>query len=643
MARQRSNYSWKKPWAYKTYHHMRKSFTEREAYRKLKLLERHSAWKQPYKFRSHPLSELNYEFGGYPQIPPYKPGDPGPWPYSGPILPLACLGHMIDCEQGGCEEVVCAPLFQYSEVKLEILFDPTGQAWVEPGGVLNRPKLCIPPGVCSDGIPYPVIIGQATDIYTGKSSVVEFPLTNCDCCCPEVLVTPDQETVNPGGTATFSVWPPCPDAEVEVVANYSGGSGFQGTVALNAAGDSITVNVDAGECGAFHVILRPTGSGCTGFAKSWDVRVNNDGNLPAEWALAGGCTSGAAEHPWRGSFGDCSNWCYGTSEYIECLSPQYDGKWKLSDSGVSPCVTSIYSNCCQYGCFCVPRTGHSGDCPEGFGIVEYRYNCYEWKCGAPGTTTTTTTSTTTTTTTTTTTSTTTTTTTTTSTTTTVTTTTTTTTTVTTTTTTSTTTTVTTTTSTTTTTTTSTTTTTTATSTTTTTTTTTGAPYVVYLYPNGDYYDDGLWDPSGCSRPNNMYACVNDWYSCAKSIGCTDRPTGCNIYYEAQTPPIFPSGYKATYARLWSYGRRGDSWCPDPWLALYKDTTSMGYAQVSHNVGVSCDLANTGWFALSPPIAHRDTTDLRIQVVVGDTSTDPSGPTSCHIGSVLIELYVQYVG
>jgi hypothetical protein len=76
---------------------MRRGITEREVYRKLQVLERHSAFKQPYKFRSHPLAELNYEFAGYPSWPPIGGGGSGgivipPGPGGGGRTPWACTG-----------------------------------------------------------------------------------------------------------------------------------------------------------------------------------------------------------------------------------------------------------------------------------------------------------------------------------------------------------------------------------------------------------------------------------------------------------------------------------------------------------------------------------------------------------------------
>ncbi|MHA2045982.1 MAG: hypothetical protein ACW99G_14410, partial [Candidatus Thorarchaeota archaeon] len=75
--RPRYRYSWKKPWAFDNYHDMRRYITEREVYKKLMILERHSSFKKPYwNFGSHPQGELRYSAPGFPpgdRYPPFEP------------------------------------------------------------------------------------------------------------------------------------------------------------------------------------------------------------------------------------------------------------------------------------------------------------------------------------------------------------------------------------------------------------------------------------------------------------------------------------------------------------------------------------------------------------------------------------------
>ena len=102
---------------------MRKNITEREVYKKLEVLERHSAFKQPYKFKTHVNSELNWEPKGYPWTPP------GAWPPYPPVDPspeacdFGCNPSMLDCE-GGCTTIVCTCPIGGAE----IILDPTGSA-----------------------------------------------------------------------------------------------------------------------------------------------------------------------------------------------------------------------------------------------------------------------------------------------------------------------------------------------------------------------------------------------------------------------------------------------------------------------------------------------------------------------------------
>ena len=236
---------------------MRRGLTERRVYRQLKILERHSAFKQPYKFRSHPLSELNYEFPGYPKWPPF----PGPTEYPnlppgpGECINLACNPSMLACK-GGCTFIACICGPPLGAVIKE---DPTGKAYIA-GITSTGVHVCFDKDAGCDvpsGEEYPRIVVEVFSLLS--SYEVEVAILNCRCCCESISLT-GASTVNPGNTWTGTITPACPGATCEVVSN----SGCSLSCNVNASGSQVTVGTAGTDCGGFTVTVTDEGSAeCT--------------------------------------------------------------------------------------------------------------------------------------------------------------------------------------------------------------------------------------------------------------------------------------------------------------------------------------------------------------------------------------------
>jgi len=273
---------------------MRRSITEREVYRRLQILERHSAFKQPYKFKSHPISELNYEFPGYPKISPGWP------PY--PDLPpeakedFGCNPSMLDCE-GGCTTIVCTQ----NILEAYILSDPSKTARLMSSvygggtplgqGVGSGDKtiaVCIDDATCiiPDDLDYPVIVVLLIG-PGGQEYIVEVALVDCCCLCEELSLT-GSSTVNHNSIWSGTLTPACPGATVEVSSN-SGCEGF--TAGVSELGNQVLVNVPEDVCGSFTVSVE---DGCERNSANFTVKINDSGQ-GGEWTEISRCTLDSSE------------------------------------------------------------------------------------------------------------------------------------------------------------------------------------------------------------------------------------------------------------------------------------------------------------------------------------------------------------
>lgn len=108
--------------------------------------------------------------------------------------------------------MVCGPRWPGQHFIMEILNDPTGKMWVENSleTPLFYPRLYCPPDTCIDvtSDAKPIVEVLITSTTDSDFVVLEVPLTRCKCCCPDMTITRESETVNPGGTIQFHVEPP---------------------------------------------------------------------------------------------------------------------------------------------------------------------------------------------------------------------------------------------------------------------------------------------------------------------------------------------------------------------------------------------------------------------------------------------------
>lgn len=271
MSQKQPRFSWKKPWAFQDIHEMRKYITEREVYKKLKILERHSSFKKPYwNFRSHPHGELYYVPPGFD--PGYRPGGGGWIPPDGELpnrnCELACNGGILDCYNGGCDIITCI-CARYPVVGI-IREDPTGSASLEGGSAPNNPlRVCIE-GQKTNAVYAEVIVEVVDD--KGQIAITEHPLVNCRECCAEFNIT-GASSVNPGSTWVGTIAPCCEDIKTEVTVNC-------GTVAASLSPDGCTVSVtvsDTSACGTFTVTATHEAEDCATRQTSIGVKINNTG------------------------------------------------------------------------------------------------------------------------------------------------------------------------------------------------------------------------------------------------------------------------------------------------------------------------------------------------------------------------------
>jgi hypothetical protein len=351
----RYRYSWKKPWLFDDIHMMRKYITEREAYKKLKLLERHSAFKKPYwNLKGHQFGELLYSPSGYP--PGYRPGGGGWVPPSGGGDPtyggceMACNGGSLDCEGGMCDDIVC--ICGIPPYVVEIIEDPTGGRAYGVSGL--RPMVCLERSSVSKELKYAVVRAVVTDAV-GQVYETEHQLINCSGCC-DVFTLSGSSTQNPGTTWEGTLDIPCPGATCEVSSN----SGCAFGCSMSPDGSTVSVVVGANDCGSFTVTVTYNQQDCEGISASIVVRINNTGQ-GGTWNLlyicneTGGWFCGDDDHEvyedqykWVGGVGcQGDDWECGDNA---CDDVGYD------ESKCIPCVLGhrcvIHSDKYEWKCTC---------------------------------------------------------------------------------------------------------------------------------------------------------------------------------------------------------------------------------------------------------------------------------------------------
>lgn len=375
-------FSWKKPWAFNDIHEMRKYITEREVYRKLKILERHSSFKKPYwNFGSHPHGELKYSWPGFPaheRMPPWSPPD-------GPIevpsgCEIACIGGILNCKTGGCDDITCICGFPFYEVI--IIEDPTGgQATVVNG---DRPQVCIPKDIVLDPSTYPVIVAEVND-GIGQRTLVEFPLVDCLDCCEDFTLT-GADTVNPGATWSGTVDPRCVNATAE--AEDSCGN----PVAVTFA-DGVNVSFTAGgaQCGQIKVTVTQTDEkGCNVFIATKGVRINNTGQGGGYGDQTNCCNNTPFCNTCCGVSDACSvGGCDGPRVAGAAVTIEVDGVWYrlgLGGGGDPDCSDPIYCRPCDTTGFpnkgCTPFHGCTGSCATSY-EYQWLYSVCTWSCACP--------------------------------------------------------------------------------------------------------------------------------------------------------------------------------------------------------------------------------------------------------------------
>jgi hypothetical protein len=231
---------------------MRKIITEREVYKKLQLLERHSSFKKPYfNYQTHQHGELYYSGFGFPPADRFPGFDP---PSGADGIPgdctFACNPSMLDCE-GGCVEIhcICAepPMVGW------IINDDTGMAWIEP--VSEGPVVVCVGDATGKQLPeFPVIRVGIADGGSGTEEnpavQVEVAVVDCgDCLCDEPVIT-GAATTTQGVGVTLTVTPPC------ATATLSGNDENNDTyMYLYGNGDKIFVLPGDTACGTITVTL----------------------------------------------------------------------------------------------------------------------------------------------------------------------------------------------------------------------------------------------------------------------------------------------------------------------------------------------------------------------------------------------------
>lgn len=413
-------YSWKKPWLYDDPYNMRRNITEREAYRKLKIIERHSSFKKPYwNFRGHQYGELNYSPHNPSRPPPYGGGGIPRFPpedVTG-IYPcgMACLGGILDCKNGNmCDSITC--ICGQPPYTVEIVSDPTGSV-TGVGGI--NPQSCIgdpPSGFAGNYSVFALVTDNVGQIYT-----VEHPLVDCETCCESFSLS-GPDTVAQGGVWQGDLTPRCPDATV--VATSNSGCTF-GSEYVSANGQYVYVPIGDSDCGGVTVtVTSPDTANCTEYTATKKFRIT--GGLGA-WTLtddysstfgecaldtanctAGPCGGTAVAYPyitdadplvqagWDTDNGcgiagvtqwGIRRWCYGCT-FTGCTSgiganaPNPPATCVFDDAGGhdgEQCVSCVDQDVTDAGTCDPLDTGYDEHCY----CTNWYYNLCEWSCVCP--------------------------------------------------------------------------------------------------------------------------------------------------------------------------------------------------------------------------------------------------------------------
>lgn len=383
MSQKRPQYrhSWKKPWLFKGIHEMRQTVTEREMYKKLKLLERHSSYKKPYyNFETHQHGELRYSWprfrpgdrpGGGAWVPPT--GGTGEEGYGG--CAMACNGGMLDCEEGGCDTITCIcaepPLYG------TIVEDPTGSASILGQGSAQL-QVCIEPQKTNET--YDEVVVHVLD-SRGYQALTRHPLVDCNECCDSFSLT-GANTVNPDSNVVLTVSPCCTGIEITVAATC-------GSVNSSTSPDGckVTVSVGAAACGEITVTATYTAENCTTRTATKYIRINNTGQGGAwnDWTACcddanycNTCCDGSQDC----DVGGCDGWVSSSSSIIT----ETDNGWKRLGRGgpLDPdCSEDIECRPCNTGGptneGCTPQGGCSGACGSDYEYI-WGYSVCTWRC-----------------------------------------------------------------------------------------------------------------------------------------------------------------------------------------------------------------------------------------------------------------------
>lgn len=390
---------------------MRRYRTEREVYKKLKILERHSAFKKPYyNFPgAHPIGELLYSGRGWPRTDPigapWSPPAQDPWGGPGGCQ-LACTGGMLDCE-GGCDTINC--ICNDGAIQGQIIQDPSGAATLEEIAP-NQLLVCIPntKGLKDD---YPEVHVAISDGRSGgdlswwdprdggyttyeqqQAGVITIhPMINCEDCCESFNLTGD-DTVDPGDEWIGTVDPPCPGATVTVAGVGENCGPTSGTI--DPSGTTVTVQTISTHCGEFLVTVNYTDPQCTTLEATRAVRINNTGANGGSWGNSTTCCDHAVfcynccDFPGQQcNVGGCQAWRSAGASQDVCPDP-CNAWFRIGEDNGGPCADDIQVRPCsihptQPDDFpndgCIPYGTPSGSCTGSYEYI-YDYQVCTWRC-----------------------------------------------------------------------------------------------------------------------------------------------------------------------------------------------------------------------------------------------------------------------
>jgi len=386
--KRKSRYSWKTPWAFNSFHRMRRTLTERYVYKKLGITEKHSTWKKPYYGRSpHKLGEWDFSFPG---LYPPGGGGKGKKPGGGGIG-MGCNGHILTCTgDTRCAEPTC--IGAQGAISVAIVDDPTGAGYVDGTAV------CLDSSVEIVGTNWITVL--ITDDAGNKSQAVYTVPTDCECC--EDFTLTGAGTQNPDSTWTGTIDPPCPEATAKAVSNSGGACNFSANV--SGDGSQVTVVLGTDDCGTFVVTVTFGSGDCEEFTASFGVRINDLGapQNPGYWNRVIGtpvpvsdvdcdtchqCGAGTNTTSIPACIEATSGYRYGTgatcsgSLDAQCWGEEVpDGCSGGSDNVPAPCMVAEGGLSCteEYGALGIACEigGHSHNCP----CSNWSYSECEWEC-----------------------------------------------------------------------------------------------------------------------------------------------------------------------------------------------------------------------------------------------------------------------